>query len=78
MTDAAVGLVLRSFVNPVALLTFLLALGTLVFEVFLEVLARDFDKLASVTTDKFHWADIQVFSKLAGAKGRAWTFIRAG
>jgi hypothetical protein len=78
VTDAAVGLVLQSFVNPVALLTFLLALGTLVFEVFLEILARDFDKLASVTTDLFHWADIQVFSKLAGTKGRARTFIRAG
>lgn len=78
MTDAAVGLVLQSFVNPVALLTFLLALGTLVFEVFLEILARDFDKLASVTTDLFHWADIQVFSKLAGTKGRARAFIRTG
>ena len=44
-----------------ALFTLLLALRTLAFEVTLEVLAGYFNKFASVTTDKFHWADAQMF-----------------
>ena len=61
VTCAAVCLVLRSLVYPMALFTLLLALRTLAFEVTLEVLAGYFNKLASTTTDKFHRADAQMF-----------------
>ena len=78
VTDAAVVLVLRSLVDPMALSTLLLALGTLTFEVSLEVLARDFNDLASDTGDKLHWADAQMIRQVTGVEGWRRAFVRAG
>lgn len=54
VADAAVRIV-TSLVNAMAFWALLLALGTLVFQMSLQILSRYLDELACVTRDQLHW-----------------------
>ena len=57
VADTAV-LFVACLVDAMALLALLLALGTLISQVTLQILPRDFDQLASVTRHELHWTDL--------------------
>lgn len=63
--------------DPVALRTFLLTLGALLFEVAHKALSGHLDELAGVTWDKLLGARIEMIIEVASAQWQAWTLVWA-
>ena len=76
MTDAAV-LLITSLVDTVALGALLLAFGTLIFQVTLEILPGYLHKLACIAGHGLHRTDFQMSLQVTCAHRRAVALIRA-